>query len=141
MESYKGLGLHLAPNGLISYVETLSPADIAGLQKGQKILEINNIDVSCKSNVEIASLIKENANNLEVGVRIYNNKSDISQTNQTKESIINENKNDENRNSLKKPFEATEATQTTENSNLIYENEIVASSFSLPQNPESLDKG
>ncbi|CAF0708112.1 unnamed protein product, partial [Brachionus calyciflorus] len=56
--NYKGLGISLAPNGVISSIEPKSPSGKAGLRKDQKIVEVDGIDVRDKSNTEIAKIIK-----------------------------------------------------------------------------------
>ncbi len=49
-------------------MEPESPAATAGLKKNQKIVEVNGTNVSDMSHREIATLIKENENNLVIGV-------------------------------------------------------------------------
>ena len=68
LPSYKGIGLHLNYDGVINYIEPMSPAAIAGLQKDQKIVEVSGINVRGKTNREIAAIIKENINDLIIGV-------------------------------------------------------------------------
>jgi hypothetical protein len=68
LQSYKGIGLHLNYDGVINHIETSSPADLGGLHKGQRIVEVNGINVRGKSNREIAAIIKENINDLVIGV-------------------------------------------------------------------------
>jgi membrane-associated protease RseP (regulator of RpoE activity) len=66
--TYQGIGLHLNYSGVINYIEPGSPAQIAGLNKNQRIVEVNNINVRGKTNREIAEIIKENIKNLTVAV-------------------------------------------------------------------------
>ena len=68
MPGFKGLGISLTPNGIINAIEPNSPSDRAGLKKNYRIVQVNDIDVSDKSNKEIARLIKENESNLVIGV-------------------------------------------------------------------------
>lgn len=68
LPSYKGIGLHLNYDGVINYIEPSSPAELAGLRKDQKIVEVNDISVRGKTNREIAFIIKENMNDLVIGV-------------------------------------------------------------------------
>jgi predicted metalloprotease with PDZ domain len=75
MKTYKGLGLHLSTNGTISYIEPMSPAYVAGLKKGAKIIEINDVVVKDMQLQEIAKVIKENINNLLIGVQLSDSKS------------------------------------------------------------------
>lgn len=65
---FKGLGISLAPSGIISAIEPNSPSDRAGLRKDHRIVEVNGANVRDKSNKEIASFIKENEANLTIGV-------------------------------------------------------------------------
>ena len=60
--------MHLSADGKISYIEPLSPADISGLRKEQKIAYINNVDVRDMARQNVVKLIEENINNLIVGV-------------------------------------------------------------------------
>ena len=62
------LGIGLAQNGVISSVESNSPADAAGLKKDQQIVEVSGENMRGKSNKEIAKIIKENEKNLVIGV-------------------------------------------------------------------------
>ncbi len=66
--TYQGIGLHLNYSGVINYIEPGSPAQLAGLNKNQRIVEVNNINVRGKTNREIAEIIKENIKNLTVTV-------------------------------------------------------------------------
>lgn len=68
MPGFKGLGISLTPNGVISAIEPNSPSDRAGLRIGDRIVEVNGVDVRDKSNREIAKIIKENENDLVIGV-------------------------------------------------------------------------
>lgn len=58
--SYKGIGISIS-NGVIVDVFDDTPAQKAGLQPGDKILSINNKDVSSLSGEELSSLIKSSA--------------------------------------------------------------------------------
>ena len=60
--------MHLSPNGKIDYIEPLSPADLSGLEKDQKIIYINDVDVRDMARQNVVKLIEENINNLIVGV-------------------------------------------------------------------------
>lgn len=66
--NYDGIGLHLAADGIISYIEPNSPAFLAGLHKDQFIVEVNGKSVRGLKNKEIATLIKANTENLVIGV-------------------------------------------------------------------------
>lgn len=66
--TFKGLGISLTPNGIISSIEPNSPSDRAGLRKDKRIVEVNGINVRDRSNKEIATIIKEHENNLVIGV-------------------------------------------------------------------------
>lgn len=66
--AYKGIGLHLNYNGIINYIEPLSPAEAAGLIKDQTIVEVNGVNVRGKNNREIAKIIKDHQDNLIIGV-------------------------------------------------------------------------
>jgi len=66
--TFKGLGISLTPNGIISAIEPNSPSDRAGLRKDNRIVEVNRIDVRDRSNKDIAKIIKEYESNLEIGV-------------------------------------------------------------------------
>jgi predicted metalloprotease with PDZ domain len=66
--NYDGIGLHLASDGIISYIEPNSPAKLAGLLKDQVIVEVNGQNVRGLKNKEIATLIKANTDNLIIGV-------------------------------------------------------------------------
>lgn len=68
LPTFKGLGISLTPNGIISAIEPNSPSDRAGLRKDNRIVEVNGIDVRDRSNKEIAKIIKENEANLVIGV-------------------------------------------------------------------------
>jgi predicted metalloprotease with PDZ domain len=82
LPTYKGIGLHLNYDGVINYIEPSSPAELAGLHKDQKIVEINDINVRGKTNREIASIIRENMNDLIIGVE------NITQQQPSKENVI-----------------------------------------------------
>ena len=58
--SYKGIGISIS-NSVIVDVFDDTPAQKAGLQPGDKILSINNKDVSSLSGEEVSSLIKSSA--------------------------------------------------------------------------------
>jgi membrane-associated protease RseP (regulator of RpoE activity) len=64
----KSLGISLFNGGKISNIDPSSASDRAGLRAGDKIVEVNGIDVRDKSNKEIAKIIKENEQNLIIGV-------------------------------------------------------------------------
>jgi membrane-associated protease RseP (regulator of RpoE activity) len=63
----KGIGLGLAPNGIINSIEPNSAADRAGLRKGLKIVQVNGVDVSQNTYQEIGKLIKKNEKDLVIG--------------------------------------------------------------------------
>lgn len=65
---FSGLGIGLTANAVISSVDANSPSELAGLKKDSKIVEVNGVVVRDLSNKEIAKLIKENENNLQIGV-------------------------------------------------------------------------
>ncbi len=64
----KSLGISLVQGGRISSIDAGSASDRAGLRAGDKIVEVNGQSVAGKSNKEIAKLIKENEQNLVIGV-------------------------------------------------------------------------
>lgn len=68
LPTYKGIGLHLNYDGVINFIEPSSPAELAGLRKDQKIVEVNDRNVRGKTNREIAAIIKENISDLVIGV-------------------------------------------------------------------------
>ena len=72
--SYDGIGLHLAADGVISYIEPNSPAMLAGFLKDQIIVEVNGQSVRGLKNKDIATLIKANTDNLFIGVEDKSNK-------------------------------------------------------------------
>lgn len=88
MPTFKGLGISLTPNGIISAIEPNSPSDIAGLRKDNRIVEVNGVNVSDKSNKEIAKIIKENENNLVIGVLDTNLDRGISTSNNNLKNIM-----------------------------------------------------
>ena len=55
-------------NTFINDVAAKSPAERAGLKKGQRIVEINGIDVRDKTSKEIAKFIKKHQKDLVIGV-------------------------------------------------------------------------
>ena len=69
MENFQGIGMHLNSDHTISYVEKLSPADIAGIKKDQKLIYINHVYVENMPIYDIVKLIKENINDLTIGLR------------------------------------------------------------------------
>ena len=58
----------MSSNAVINSVDPHSPAEKAGLKKDHKIVEVNGLNVRDKSYKEIATLIKENEQNLVIGV-------------------------------------------------------------------------
>ena len=62
------MGISLSSNAVINSVDPNSPAEKAGLKKDHKIVEVNGLNVRDKSYKEIATLIKENEQNLVIGV-------------------------------------------------------------------------
>jgi predicted metalloprotease with PDZ domain len=64
----KSLGISLVQGGRVSSIDAGSASDRAGLRAGDKIVEVNGQSVVNKSNKEIAKLIKENEQNLVIGV-------------------------------------------------------------------------
>ena len=64
---FKGLGISLNTNAIISSVDPKSPADKAGLKKDMKIVQVNGKNMQEKTYKEIAKAIKENEKNLSIG--------------------------------------------------------------------------
>ncbi len=64
----KGLAISLNKNAIISSVEPDSPAEVAGLRKDQKIVQVNGKNVKNKTYKDIAKAIKEHENDLIIGV-------------------------------------------------------------------------
>lgn len=65
---FKGLGISLNKNAIISSVDPDSPAENAGLRKDQKVVQVNGKSVQNKSYKEIAKAIKEHEKDLTIGV-------------------------------------------------------------------------
>jgi carboxyl-terminal processing protease len=60
---YTGIGVSLGDNGIIKDVFDDSPAAKAGIQVNDKIVAINDTDVTSKSSTDMTALIKANTNN------------------------------------------------------------------------------
>lgn len=59
---YTGIGVSLSDNGVIKEIFDDSPAEKGGLEVNDKIIAINDSNVTEKTNTEIASLIKDSSN-------------------------------------------------------------------------------
>ncbi|RNA30761.1 Na(+) H(+) exchange regulatory cofactor NHE-RF3 [Brachionus plicatilis] len=57
--SHQSLGIKLGLNGIISSIDSDSPAYRAGLKENQRLVEVNGVDFRGKTNKEIANFIKD----------------------------------------------------------------------------------
>ena len=137
--------MHLSADGKISYIEPLSPADISGLRKEQKIAYINNVDVRDMGIQNIAKLIKENMNNLIVGVddknqSLNNTFDDNNDDNDDKDDVDDD---DDIQTEDNKSAKVIEYIKVDKNDSKVYENidndsDNLPSTSSQNQNQEGL---
>lgn len=75
--SYVGIGVYIKDGAIIESTFEDSPAEKAGLQKGDKIVGINNEDVTNKSLEEVTKMIKDKKGFITLSIIRNNQKQDV----------------------------------------------------------------
>ena len=97
--TYNGIGVSIDPDAIIKEVFDDSPAEKAGIKAGDKIIAINNEDVTKKEVTEITNMIKSKKGKITVTVNRDNNRInlDVNVGEVNKPAILYETKDKDNK--------------------------------------------